>query len=292
MSYYRSLGETQTLDEAIQASTGGEYVQLTDGITHYELAGLEEAQTVVLVHGFSIPYQIWDPVFVSLRGGGFRVLRFDLYGRGTSAHPRISFDQDLFDRQLLDLFDTLKLEDPVDLIGLSMGGSISAIFCARHPEKVRRLVLIDPTGFQFKIPIWTRLLIVPHLGERVLGLIGEKILRSSMVKDFYGSDSYPEYVEIVRQQIKVVGYRQALLSTIRKGMLGEISEIYRQIGNQKHPVLLIWGTEDRLVPFKISKKACEVMPNVEFHPILGAGHIPHYEKSDVVNPIILEFLQR
>ena len=292
MNLYRYPGETQILDDAIRASTSGEYVQLSDGITHYELAGPEDAQTIVLVHGFSISYQIWDSVFAALVEGGFRVLRFDLYGRGTSDRLRISYNQDLFDRQLLDIFNVLQLGHSVDLIGLSLGGSISAIFCDRHPELVRRLVLIDPTGFQLKIPVWTKLLLLPVLGELAFGLIGEKVLLSSMIKDYYGGDGYPEYVEIVRQQMKIVGYRYALLSTIRQGMLGEIPGTYRRIGERNFPVLLIWGTEDRVIPFEISEKVCEAIQTIEFHPIHGAGHVPHCEQPQLVNPIIMEFLQR
>ena len=74
--------ETDSLTDVVRQSTGGSFLKLPDGVVHYELAGAEDARTVVLVHGFSVPYYIWDPTCTALLQAGFRVLRYDLYGRG------------------------------------------------------------------------------------------------------------------------------------------------------------------------------------------------------------------
>ena len=95
------LGETEELNEATRASAPGSFVQLSDGCTHYELGnsllpagapfgdnkGKGVRAPVVLVHGFSVPYFIWDPTFEFLTKSGFRVLRYDLFGRGYSDRP-------------------------------------------------------------------------------------------------------------------------------------------------------------------------------------------------------------
>lgn len=292
MKMYRYPGETQSINDEVRSSTLGEYVELSNGITHYELAGPLDGQVVVLLHGFSIPYKIWDPIFNLLAEAGFNVLRYDLYGRGTSDRPQTSYDQDLFDLQLLELLEALKLKGPADLVGLSMGGGISVLFCDRHPELVRRLILIDPAGFPLQPPVWAKLITAPILGELILSLIGGRFLIKTIAKDFYGGKQYVEYVEVARQQIKFVGYRQALLSTLRSGVLDDLSEIYHHVGNQTRPSMLIWGTLDRAVPFEMSEKVREAIPYIEFHAIHGAGHIPHYERPEVVTPMIIEFLKR
>ncbi len=89
-------GETRDLDESTRAGAGGSFIRLSDGCTHYELGGPENGEAVVLVHGFSVPYFIWDPTFQALTSSGFRVLRFDLYGRGFSDRPRLEYALDLF----------------------------------------------------------------------------------------------------------------------------------------------------------------------------------------------------
>ncbi|MDH4110684.1 MAG: hypothetical protein OEW35_20620 [Gammaproteobacteria bacterium] len=77
--------EWRTLDAAARAGTTGAYMQLGEGLVHYEVAGPETAPPVLLVHGFSVPSYIFDPTFAALVAAGHRVIRFDLYGRGTSA---------------------------------------------------------------------------------------------------------------------------------------------------------------------------------------------------------------
>jgi pimeloyl-ACP methyl ester carboxylesterase len=287
---FRYPGETEILNQKLRTSAPGSFVNLCDGITHYELGGPENGQVVVLIHGFSIPLQIWNPVFHSLAEAGFRVLRYDLYGRGFSDRPPKSYNQDLFDQQLLDLLKALAVEIPVDLIGLSMGGAISIVFCDRHPELVRKLILIDPAGFPLNIPVWANLIKAPILGELVMSLFSEKFLLSSIAEDFYSLEQYPDLVEVARQQMKIVGYRRALLSTLRYDLLTDLSGIYQRVGMQARSACLIWGVEDKTIPFENSMQVRQAIPDIIFHPIEAAGHVPHYERPDAVLPILIDYL--
>src|SRR5919206_4763669 len=105
--------ETQELNELTRKEAPGSFIQLTDGVTHYELSNPERDETVVLIHGFSVPYFIYDPTFEFLTKSGFRVLRYDLFGRGFSDRPDTRYGIDLFVRQLGDLLDALQLARPV-----------------------------------------------------------------------------------------------------------------------------------------------------------------------------------
>ena len=70
------LGENKVLDEMTRKEAGsGAFISLSAGVTHYELDGPENGDLVVLVHGFSVPYFIFDPTFEFLTKAGFRVLR-------------------------------------------------------------------------------------------------------------------------------------------------------------------------------------------------------------------------
>src|SRR5579862_6348425 len=98
LAYYRANNpEHGPLDDAARKAAGGSYVKLSDGITHYELSGPDTGRLVVLVHGNSVPYYIWDSTTVALRAAGFRVLRYDMYGRGTSDRPNTTYNADLLD---------------------------------------------------------------------------------------------------------------------------------------------------------------------------------------------------
>jgi 4,5:9,10-diseco-3-hydroxy-5,9,17-trioxoandrosta-1(10),2-diene-4-oate hydrolase len=67
---------------------------------------------------------------------------------------------------------------------------------------------------------------------------------------------------------------------------------YQRVAAMGLPVMLIWGKQDKLLPFEMSKKACQIMPQAEFHAIEQAGHIPHYEQSEIVNPLLIAFLKK
>src|SRR6185295_2517104 len=84
--------ESGPIDDAARAGAPGKFVALPAGVTHYELTGPDTGRVVVLVHGFSVPYYIWDSSVVALNKAGRRVLRYDLFGRGLSDRPDAAYD--------------------------------------------------------------------------------------------------------------------------------------------------------------------------------------------------------
>jgi pimeloyl-ACP methyl ester carboxylesterase len=284
-------GETDTLNDEIRATISGEFIRIPQGVVHYEMSGPSDHRPIVLVHGFSVPYFIWDPANSALTDSGFRVLRYDLFGRGYSDRPHVRYDTDLFDRQLLHLLDSLGIMEPVDLAGLSMGGVVAVNFASRHPERVNKLALIDPAGFRIPFSINFRLMRVPFIGEIVYSLRGTKILLNSMAKGFLHPHDKEGFLDRCHQQMKYKGYKQAIISTMRNGMLGDFLDAYRRVGEMNTPMLLIWGQEDRTVPIEYSRKVLELVPQVRFHVIEDAGHIPHYERPEEVTPLLIDFFR-
>jgi len=285
------LGETEELDDAIRASALGGFVRLSDGYTHYELGGTEGGEPVVLVHGFSVPYFIWDPTYKFLTESGFCVLRYDLLGRGYSDRPKVRYDIDTFCKQLEELLDTLGFEQ-INLIGLSMGGPITASFTSRHPERIRKLALVDPAGAR---PVTTARILkaatTPGFGEITLGLFGRKQMLKKIDSDFYDPAHMKEFINKYMVQMKYKGFMRAILSTMRNGMLGDFSSTYHKIGELGIPTALFWGRNDKTVPFDHSKDILATIPQTEFHVFENCAHIPHYENPDEFNPTLLEFLK-
>src|SRR6185436_10669309 len=161
--------ETKELNDLTRKNLSGSFIQLPDGVTHYELSNPDKENTVILVHGFSVPYFIYDPTFEFLTQAGFRVVRYDLFGRGFSDRPDTRYNIDLFVRQLGDLLDALRFTRRVSLVGLSTGGPITAAFTALHPERVNKLVLIDPIGAKpLAISRILQVAAMPIVGEVVI----------------------------------------------------------------------------------------------------------------------------
>ena len=88
--------ESKEMNQQVRDSVGASsFIKLEDGFTYYELRGPASGETIVLVHGFSVPSYIWDSTFMASIAKGYRVLRFDNFGRGFSDRPEIVDDIDL-----------------------------------------------------------------------------------------------------------------------------------------------------------------------------------------------------
>ena len=285
--------EIKILTDQERAKLPGEFVKLSQGWVHYELTGPENGPVVVLVHGFATPLFVWDHLVPALKEAKFRVLRYDLFGRGFSDRPRIKNNEDLFDSQLLELTNALGIEQPFHIVGLSMGGAISSIFAARHPEKILSLTLIAPAGYPVKIPMAAKLVRTPLLGEILMSLFGNKIIINSVTKDFYNQNQnfVSEYTIKFKEQMAYEGFRRSILSTLRHFNLNDQSASYTALGSQNQKVLLIWGLNDGVVPYENSKKILAALPNARLHSIDQAGHLVHFETPEKVNPVIVEFLK-
>lgn len=283
-------GETKILDQAARAAAPGAFLTLQGGTTHYEIGGPPEGQPVVLVHGFSVPSYIWEPTFQALIGSGLRTLRYDLFGRGFSDRPPGPYTIDFFVAQLHELLDALRL-DRVALVGLSMGGPIAATFAARFPQRVRSLVLIDPVGFRpMPLSPALRLALLPGIGELALGLLGDDRLLNGIAADFFDPEQISLFLQRYRVQMQYRGFKRAILSTLRGDALAGSPQAYFQLAGQNIPILLIWGRNDRTIPFENSRPILEAIPRAEFLPVENCGHIPHYERPEFVNPILLRFV--
>lgn len=92
---------------------------------------------------------------------GYRFLTFDLYGRGYSDSPDTKYTPELFVGQLTELLYALHITEKFHLLGLSMGGAISAHFTKVHPELVDKLVLISSAGIYVRSPAASKVVRVP-----------------------------------------------------------------------------------------------------------------------------------
>ena len=283
--FERADVEHGALDAEARASASGQFVGLSDGVTHYELGGPEDGQVVVLIHGFSVPGYIWDTTFGALADAGFRVLRFDAFGRGYSDRPAVDYDGALFERQVLELVDALELSGPVDLVGLSMGGAVSARIAANSPERIRRLVLVDPATTAVPAPSMPQV-----LGELYMGITAVPTMAEGQLTDFLHPENYPDWVDRYRVQMQYEGFRRAIVSTIYHFLPEDHLANYARLSKHDIPVMLVWGKQDRVLDISGAETLQGVL-DLEFLAVDGAGHLPHIEQPETVNPAIAGFLK-
>lgn len=291
-SYLLTPEGEYTLDDTIRAGLPGKFVELEDGVVHYELLGPEEGELVVLVHGFSVPYYVWDPTVNALVSAGYQVLRYDLYGRGYSDRPKVDYDLELFVRQLSQLTEVVTLNKPFHLVGLSMGGPIATAYSNQFSQHVLSLSLFAPevlpvsTGSIFPMS-------VPLLGEWIMKVYMVPVfLPQSQPDDFYNPEIAPDWETRYREQLKYKGFRQAILSTIRNLPNMNALQEYERVGESGLPVFVVWGEEDQSVSYDAILQALQAMPQAEYLQVTEAGHLVHYEQAEIVNNRLLEFLGR
>lgn len=287
IAYQAGNRESRTIEESRSAAPG-EFSEGSLGKTHYLTEG-RDGEAVVLIHGFSAASFVWDKTAPVLGKAGFHTIRYDLYGRGYSDRPDASYDDDLYDRQLLDLVQGTRLRAPVNIVGLSMGGRIAVNFADRHPGLVKRLVLVDCAGYDMKLPAAGYLMQVPGLGEYLSAVFGGRMIIKRTPENFFRPERYPEFIEKMGPQTYIKGYRRSILSSTRH-MLGSINDVYERVGRTNLPILIFWGREDQVIPLDRGERLRPVMPNAQFEVIDQAGHLPQYEEPQKFNRILVKFL--
>ena len=284
-------GERSALNADSRTHRAGAFIELPDGVTHYDDLGLHRDEVVVFVHGFSSPYYIWGKLSPMVRSAGYRTVRYDLFGRGASDRPDVDYGLDLYDRQLEDLLRVLGIHHRVHLIGLSMGGAIAAEFVRRHPDRVASLTLIDCAGFSDDLPLIVRLIQMPLLGEFLMYSFGDRILRGGNVRAVYDDSKAEALTRSFSVQMQYPGFKRALLSTLRHTPLQSMEDAYADVGKVGVPTLVVWGRQDEINPVRHAHEVKKLVPQAQVHLIPEAGHLPHYEKPHIVGPKVLDFLE-
>lgn len=284
--------EIKVLNARTRARAPGSFIELSKGKVHYELTGPPDAQTVVLVHGALTPMFVWDALVPDLVSAGYRVLRFDNYGRGWSARPRASYDENLYIGQLLELLEKFEMKEPVHLVGVSQGGAISTAFTARNPDRVAKVALLAPAGLPRKQEVAEQFAELPGCGGLIVAFAGPTIVRKGLHRNFTDVRKVERMRPLISEQMKYRGFRRSVLAMLRQFPMGGLQADYEALGRQDREVFLLWGTSDKILPFELSHLARKLLPNAEFHAIDKGGHITHWEEPERINPLILEFLQR
>ncbi len=283
--------EQVVLDEGVRAASPGSFVELSDGIVHYDLEGDSDAPTVVLIPGDIGGYWWFDEAAGVLSEAGLRVLRYDLYGRWLSDRPSARYNEDLFLRQLSELLEAVGVTEPIHLVAASLGGGVAVAFAERFPDRVDRLVLHSPAGASPSVERDFRLFRVPILGNLALRLLSRKIVERFPEINFSSTEriDVDRVVGLVEQEISLKGWRRAHLSSWRE-LPPNILDKYTSVGRHEREVLLIWGRDDRVLPFEDHESILQAMPGASFLPVADAGHAAVYERGEEVLPEIVRFL--
>ena len=273
------------ITDAVRARAPGQFAQLSQGVTHYRWHG-DRAQgpVAVCVHGLTTPSIAWDGVAEGLVAQGYRVLVYDLFGRGYSDRPAAPQDAAFFLRQLEELIRHEGLKGDITLFGYSMGGAIAASYAARTPQMVKRLVLVAPAGMGHDLGkvegVCTR---VPVLGDWLFRLVFPARHRAGAWALREGEGGPVAVTDAQAEQPDWRGYVPAVLSSMRGMLAHTLEHEHRTIARQGVPVLAIWATRDASIPLSSMGVLTAWNRAAEQEQVEGATHwLPLTQPEEVV----------
>ncbi len=270
----------------------GSFINLPCGETHYEMAG--DGEAVVLVHGYATPYFIYDKIFAFLVGKGYKVIRYDLLGRGLSERVAGDYTPDLFARQLKELTEALIPGEKFYLFGTSMGGAVVTAYAAKHPQNIKKLFLLAPAGMEFKAPLYMKMAKKKGLGELMFATLGGKLLLNGSCSELiHCPQARDYYLEKFAECARYKGFLKATLSSLRNTILRPDITVPNYIQTAKNGVSLctIWGTADKTMPYYQSAQLKSIFPDMHFYTFQNSGHIFLYDEGERTCEIIIKELE-
>lgn len=271
-------------------------VEDVDGVKlAYEEYG--SGHPVVLLHGFGASTYSWRQVAVSLSASN-KVICVDLMGFGHSEKP--SGESYTLDRQasLLKQFLANKNIDSPVLVGHSYGGGVclSLLNQIRQDpsQRVSGLILVDTICYQQRFPLFIKTLRSPCLRNMAFGLMSPRRSVSNLLKLVYYRDDRitTETVNEYVSRLESKGAREALVSTAKHILPGDMQGFVRSYSDISVPTLIIWGEHDKIVPISLGKKLSADIPGASFTVIDDCGHAPQEELPEQTASVVKAFLGR
>ncbi len=271
------------------------FAELSGGLTHYHWTeptheSAHEAThrpVVVCIHGLSTPSYVWDAIAKGLATMGFRVLTYDLYGRGFSDRPKGVQNADFFINQLNELLQNQDVEGNITLLGYSMGGAVATAYTAHHADRLERLILLAPAGLGHDLGRFTMWVAkYPIIGDWLYLTFGGMMFRRNIRLE--ASDCSSAIADIHARQIDETRYRgflEAVLSSLRH-MLSSTQAEHEVIAKTAIPVLAIWGEGDDVIPLSGMESLAKTHRNAHQISIPDAPHgLPYTHPKDVLSAL-------
>ncbi|WP_095587300.1 alpha/beta fold hydrolase [Actibacterium ureilyticum] len=275
------------LDDTARHAAPGQFAELSQGRTHYRWDGAVRGPVLVCIHGLTSASYVWDALVPRLGMMGFRVLRYDLYGRGLSDRPEGTQDAAFFLRQLEDLLEHQGLSDDLTLLGYSMGGTIATDFAAEEPHRLTRVILLAPAGLGF-VPRWLERMAmrVPVVGAWLMRVPGGWLMRRALRRGPQ-TDITPRQMA----ETRFAGYLPAVRSSLRHMLSRDLTGAHHQIARNDIPLLAIWGEDDPFIPLRAVGRLAQANRRARQVTLPKAGHMLPVTHPDQIHTAIQGFLR-
>jgi len=256
-----------------------------------------QGQPVILIHGFGGSMWQWEHQQQPL-SAEFRLITPDLIGSGLSTKPDIEYRPEQMLEYFIGFMDALRIRQAT-LVGNSMGAGLAIGMALTYPDRVSQLVLIDglPANVRERLtspsikraldtaaPSW-----LASFGNWLFGGVMIESVLQEIVHD--PTLLTPAVIERSNRNRQRPGVIPPLM-TVRDTLPLWESGFATRIGEIRHPTLILWGEEDRVFPLPTGEDLQRTIKGSALVRIPNAGHIPQWERPDLANRAMIEFLRR
>ncbi|GGX39180.1 hypothetical protein GCM10007385_02670 [Tateyamaria omphalii] len=287
-----------TMTGAARSRRPGKLIKLRHGYTHYQLDEDTDLPILICAHGWSTSSYVWDQLKPLLRERGYRLLTYDLYGRGFSDRPDTLQTPGFFTQQLTELLSRLNLSNQrLNILGYSMGGAIAAHFVSQNVDAVDRMLLVAPAGMIVRFPITRRVAhSFPKVFDPHLLAVLPKVLPSQFDNEAQGFAHLPEVARVVQSQKRELvyrGYIPSLVSSLNGVLASNMKAEHRKIVRSELRIRAVFGADDSTIPSPWAKRLFDHWyPTGTSVEIRGAGHgLTYTHFHEVMNELDEVLLQ-
>jgi 3-oxoadipate enol-lactonase len=248
---------------------------------------------LVLVHGAGTSSAIWHRA-APLLAERFRVVAPDVPGYGGSPAAGPGFALEEVTDRLVDGLADAEVPAPYDLVGHSMGGALAILLAARHPERVRRLVLVAPAG----------LAALPRLAGGFLGAVAAPfaiarrtvatpLAGSALVRRLALAGVARDGARVPAEHARAVLASSAGATRIGPGLASAATADLRDaLASVRAPLGLVWGEHDPVIPPRRIDVIRGARPDVALTVVPDTAHAPMLERPDAFCAALEDVLAR
>lgn len=256
--------------------------------TNYHDMGEDSGTSLLLLHGSGPGVTAWAnwrfnlPVLSETR----RVVAPDMVGFGyTERPPGVDYNLDTWVKHGIDFLDALGIEK-ADVVGNSYGGALALAMAIRHPDRIRRLVLMGAAGVDFEL--------TPGL-DAVWGYTPSVENMRKLIRTFaFNQDLMSDELAELRYRASVrPGFQEAFASMFpapRQRWVDALASSEKYIRAMDKETLIIHGRDDVIVPPVTSRKLFEYIEYAQLHLFGRCGHWTQIEHADRFNKLVMDFL--
>lgn len=245
------------------------------------------APTWLLLHGFMSNHHDFDQIYPRLSG---TVIIPDLLGHGQTTAPVtkvFSMTQQVED--LIDLLTALKIQQPLHLVGYSMGGRIALGFAIAHPEKIVHLFLESSRpGLESKVQRTKRQAHDAKLADQLMTEpLSKFVAHWTDLPLFQSQQALPEIVKMRIKQQRLRQRPKQLAKSLRQIGTGQQPNYWPKLKSFTKPVTIITGQLDPKFT-KIGQIMAEQLPHSQHISLPNLGHNTHIEAPDLFHSILIK----